>query len=83
MIPLSEQEKQDEAEPVHSAGVMDVGTPVRIIRDPHFGVIGTVAAFPQELQILGSESKARILDVNLSGGDTVTVPRANVELIEE
>lgn len=83
VIPLSAQEKQEEAEPVHSAGVMDVGTSVRIIRDPYFGVIGTVAALPQELQILGSESKARIIDIKLTSGDTVTVPRANVELIEE
>jgi hypothetical protein len=66
----------------HTPGVMDVGAPVRIIRDPHFGVIGTVAALPPEPRVLESESKARVLDVQVAGGGTVTVPRANVELIE-
>ncbi|MFQ5732818.1 MAG: hypothetical protein ACE5KM_12800 [Planctomycetaceae bacterium] len=83
VIPLSEKAMQEEAEPEHSSGVLDVGTPVRIIRDPHFGLIGTVAGLPAELTALGSESKARVLDVEFRSGETVTVPRANVELIEE
>lgn len=83
VIPLSEAEKQEQVEPEHSSGLLDVGTPVRIIRDPHFGLIGTVAALPSELTVLGSESRARVLDVTFDSGETVTVPRANVELIEE
>jgi len=31
---------------------------------------------------LESGSKARVLDVELTSGEVVTVPRANVELIE-
>jgi hypothetical protein len=83
VIPLSEKEMQEALEPEHTAGLLDVGAAVRIIRDPHFGLIGTVAALPPELRALGSESKARVLDVKFPGGKTVTVPRANVEMIEE
>ena len=65
-----------------SAGELKAGTPVRIIRDPHFGLIGTVGALPPEPQVLGSGSKARVLEVKFDSGESVVVPRANVELIE-
>ena len=83
VIPLSEEEQLQDAEPAHSSGVLDVGTHVRVIRDPYFGTIGIVAALPSELFTLGSESRARVLDVEFASGEKVTVPRANVELIEE
>jgi hypothetical protein len=62
--------------------VLRAGVPVRIIRDPHFGIIGTALAFPPEPQVLGSGSKARVLEVQLASGEKVVVPRANVELME-
>jgi hypothetical protein len=65
-----------------SEGVLEIGSLVRIIRDPHFGVIGEVAALPAEPAVLGSGSKSRVLEVKLADGEQVTVPRANVELIE-
>lgn len=66
----------------HEEGSLEIGVQVRIIRDPHFGVIGTVAALPEAPAVLGSGSKARVLDVKLQDGSVVTIPRANVELIE-
>jgi hypothetical protein len=65
------------------AAVLRAGIPVRIIRDPYFGIIGTVVALPAEPRVLGSGSKARVLEVKLPQGEQVFVPRANVELIEE
>lgn len=62
-------------------GVLVEGTPVRIIRDPYFGQLGVVAALPAEPQVLGSGSKARVLEVHNAAGETLTVPRANVEII--
>lgn len=62
-------------------GFLQEGTPVRIIRDPYFGRIGTIAALPAEPQILESGSKARVLEVACSSGETLTVPRANVEIV--
>jgi hypothetical protein len=63
--------------------VLRVGLSVRIIRDPYFGMIGPVIALPAEPRVLDSGSKARVLEVQLPGGEQVIVPRANVELIEE
>jgi len=83
VIPLSPEQLQEDIEASPGIGMMDIGAPVRIIRDPHFGLIGTVTELPSELQVLDSESKARVLKVQFDSGDVVTVPRANVELIEE
>jgi hypothetical protein len=61
---------------------LKIGANVRIIRDPHFGVIGKVSALPHELHTLESGSKARVLEVAADGAQKIVVPRANVELIE-
>ena len=65
-----------------SAGMVP-GTSVRIIREPNFGAIGKVASLPVELQRVESGSKVRVLVVRLDDGTEVTIPRANVEIIEE
>ncbi len=62
---------------------MVYGTPIRIIRQPYFGAIGVVHSLPVELQRLESESAVRVIRIELDGGEVVTVPRANVEIIEE
>jgi hypothetical protein len=59
------------------------GTPIRIIKNPYFGKLGVVASLPVELHKLGTESFARVIKVKLENGEEVTVPRANVEIIEE
>lgn len=82
IIPLTEDELAHESEPIHTAGLLEIGRPVRIIRDPYFGLIGEVAGLPPEPHVLGSGSKARVLEVKFDSGETVTIPRANVELIE-
>lgn len=64
-------------------GWIEPGDPVRIIREPHFGVIGTVASLPPELTKIGSESKVRVLEVELEGGKKLVVPRANIEVLEK
>jgi hypothetical protein len=76
--PGTEEKTRDEL----SSGMVP-GTPIRIIRQPYFGAIGTVHSLPVELQILESESAVRVVDIKLSDGRIVTVPRANVEIIEE
>ena len=83
VIPLSAGRPNSGAERARTGGVLDIGKAARIIRDPLFGLIGSVAALPSEPQLLASGSKARVLDVRLASGDLVRVPRANVELIEE
>jgi hypothetical protein len=63
---------------------LQTGAIIRVIRAPYFGQIGTVVDLPSPLQVLGSESKARVLTVKFENEpDPVIVPRANVERIEE
>ena len=64
------------------AGAMDLGSTIRCIRAPFFGMIGKVASLPPELQVVDSEAKVRVLEVLFDNGKKFTVPRANVELIE-
>ncbi|MFZ8825808.1 MAG: hypothetical protein ACO2OT_03075 [Candidatus Caldipriscus sp.] len=64
------------------SGHLDIGTTVRIIRDPYFGEIGTVIDLPNEPIVIETESKVRVLKVRLMDGREVVIPRANVELIE-
>jgi hypothetical protein len=62
---------------------LTVGSHVRVIRHPHFGALGMVSDLPAPLQVLESESKARVLEVEFENGSKAIVPRANVEMIEE
>jgi hypothetical protein len=82
LIPLKAEDRDDRAGIRPADGQLEPGRPVRIIRDPYFGVIGTVGSLPAEPQVLDSGSKARVLEVRLDSGDSVVIPRANVELIE-
>lgn len=65
------------------AGGLEVGTKLRIIREPHFGRLGRVVELPAPLEKLPSEAHVRVLWVELEG-DRVRhmLPRANVEIIE-
>jgi hypothetical protein len=72
----------EEVEDKIESGHLDIGTTVRIIRDPYFGEIGTVIELPNEPIVIETESKVRVLKVRLMDGREVVIPRANVELIE-
>ncbi len=65
------------------AGMLEVGSPVRVIREPHFGKLGRVTELPIELQKLETEAEVRVLQVEFENGEKTTLPRANVEAIEE
>ncbi len=82
IIPIEEAGPSEGGRKNFSHG-LDIGTPVRIIRQPWFGALGTVSALPSELQVLESGSKARVVEVKIEEGDTVIVPRANIEILEE
>ncbi len=83
VIPLGGENVGRKTEAVRMPGRLELAAPIRIIRDPYFGLIGKVAALPPEPQVLASGSKARVLEVEFDSGETAIVPRANVELIEE
>lgn len=62
---------------------LEKGMAVRIIREPYFGMIGRVVDLPVALEKIETESKVRILEVELENREKVKLPRANVEIIEE
>lgn len=64
------------------SNLLDVGTAIRIIREPYFGLLGTVSGLPPELVKVESETMVRVLNAKLADGREVTVPRANVEIIQ-
>ncbi len=63
-------------------GILEVGSSVRIIREPYFGRLGRVTELPVELQNLETEAHVRVLRVEFENGEQTTLPRANVETIE-
>lgn len=83
VIPLEPSEQAMDHEGVNERPGLDIGSPIRVIRDPYFGNLGKVTALPPELQMLESESMARVLEVEFAGGERATIPRANVESLEE
>ncbi|HHN46523.1 MAG TPA: hypothetical protein ENN09_03695 [Planctomycetes bacterium] len=56
------------------------GRKVRLLRPPYFGRTGEVAEIPQPPEELVTGAKVPVVRV-YTGDKTVTVPRANVELI--
>lgn len=60
---------------------LDIGTPIRVIREPYFGQLGKVTGLPHELVKVESETMVRVLEAELADGRRVVVPRANVEII--
>jgi len=61
---------------------LQVGSEVRIIRDPLFGRLATVTELPEQLEQIATEARVRVVRVKLSNtGEVETVPRANVEVI--
>lgn len=62
---------------------LEIGTQIRVIREPYFGALGHVTGLPPELVSLESGTHVRVLNAKLMNGEDVTVPRANVEIIAE
>lgn len=60
---------------------LEIGSRIRIIRDPYFGTLATVSDLPVEPIKVDSGAIVRVLEAKTSDGKTVTVPRANVEII--
>jgi len=79
-IPFKEEELKAKKRQIHG---LQLGSTIRIIREPHFGDICKVTALPEDLVIVESETKVRVLKVKMEDGIEVTVPRANVEAIED
>lgn len=65
------------------AAALDVGTVIRLIREPFFGQLAEVTELPPDLDVIETEAHVRVLKARLrDGGQTLTIPRANVEILE-
>jgi len=85
IIPLGQGNESHVSRPtshVSEEGIK-AGDTIRIIREPYFGSIARVKDLPAELQPIPTESQVRVLVATLPDGREVTIPRANVEMIEE
>lgn len=80
IVPLGEGGEPASAD--SEGGQLSTGTSIRVIRQPYFGLLGTVTELPPELVQVESETWVRVLKAKLEDGREVTVPRANVEIIE-
>lgn len=60
---------------------LKLGAQVRMIREPFFGMLGSVSDLPAELVTLESGTTVRVLRAKLPSGEEVTIPRANVEIV--
>jgi hypothetical protein len=66
--------------PEDTGGSLEIGSAVRVIREPWFGRLGRVVELPAELRPLDTEALVRVLVVEFGDdGTCATVPRANVE----
>ena len=82
IIPIKFKE-EELTEPETRMSTLEIGTTIRVIRQPNFGVIGKVTGLPEQLTKVESETLVRILEAELENGEKVTIPRANVEVIED
>lgn len=78
-----EARPQQGSEPTEAEQGLRIGSPARVIRPPHFGAIVRVVALPEEPQQIETEAWVRVLVAELPNGERVTLPRANVELIQQ
>lgn len=82
IIPLDGGEKILQKRKESKEG-LEIGSPIRIIREPHFGKLGKVVALPPELREIETGAEVRVLEVELEDGSQAILPRANVEMLEE
>jgi len=81
LIPLAEDIPADTKAMVNTALNLQVNDPVILIREPHFGAIGRVAAISAELQATAAGTKASLALIQLDQGECLQVPVQNCQKI--
>ncbi|MGE5580134.1 MAG: hypothetical protein ACM3WU_08845 [Bacillota bacterium] len=71
--------RDEEIQPVSED--LSPGTAVRIVTAPYFGEMGRVAELRRQPEALETETLVPVVRVTLERGETVTVARANVEVL--
>jgi len=60
---------------------LEAGSAVRVVREPYMSQIGTVVAVPSRARLIETGALVRGVEVELTDGRRVFVPRTNVELV--
>jgi hypothetical protein len=81
IIPLPDVVEAAEAASLAVAQELQIGSRIRIIRSPYFGMLARVTALPEQPATIETETEIRVLEAECEDGRRVTVPRANVEII--
>jgi hypothetical protein len=63
-----------------TAQPLEVGTKVRVIREPYLGILGTVMELPHNPLLLDNGLRVKCAVVELMAGEYVHIPLANLEL---
>ena len=61
--------------------IIEIGSKVRIIREPYFGKIGEVSDLPHNLQEMESGTLTRVAKILFDDGSSKIIPRTNLEVI--
>jgi hypothetical protein len=83
IVPAEAKAPREKKKDLSTGTGLETGMKVRMIREPYFGLIGKVVGLPVDLAHVETEAKVRVLNVELEDKRKVTLPRANVEIIEE
>jgi len=78
IVPMQEERLSEESV---FTGELNIGSEIRIIRQPWFGLNGKVTALPATPTEVESGATVRVLEVETETGEKVILPRANIELI--
>ena len=80
VIPVKEDSLKSVKESKIGKGIV-IGSLVRVIRAPVFGLMGKVTELPSKLQKMESETLVRVAKINVDDQDII-IPRSNLEMVE-
>jgi len=80
-IIIPSRERGAKPSPQQLGGALQVGTQVRVIRQPYLGSVGQVVSLPSQPRAVDSGARLRGTEVELGEKGRVFVPYANLELI--
>ena len=80
VIPVKEDSLKSVKKSKIGKGIV-IGSLVRVIRAPFFGLMGKVTELPSKLQKMESETMVRVAKINVDDQDII-IPRSNLEMVE-
>ncbi len=80
VVPLTDEQPVELTESGSQLS-LEVGSRVRLIREPRFGALATVVDLPVQPLCIPTEAKVRVAEVELDSGKKMVLPRANLELL--